>query len=264
MLCAVGWRLGAFQLNQRRKLRASGRGKFIPLFPILPSSLHPLIDTESSFFSLAFHLDFFPLFFQGLWSLQQASQLWKEAWKLKERTHQLETEGWRQMREVVAASEAEGLYGLLKGVVLYSHPVPSQPPIKKPCLASSTTISQPPLQESTGPEASDPVGQATLSTSPAATPAPEKDIPAHMQPLRIQVGGTKRVYQCQLEGCKEGPSTSWATICAHMRKVHLGVRLVCSLCGKTFFNLDVLRHHKKLISKLLGEFYKQVRGGGKP
>ena len=102
-----------------------------------------------------------------------------------------------------------------------------------------------PLQESTGPEASDPAGQATVSTSPAATPALEEDIPAHMQPLRIQVGGTKRVYQCWVEGYKEGPSTSQATICAHMRKVHLGVRLVCSLCGKTIFNLDVLRHHKK-------------------
>ena len=38
------------------------------------------------------------------------------------------------MREVVAGSEAEGLYGLLKGVALYPHPASSQPPIKKPCL----------------------------------------------------------------------------------------------------------------------------------
>ena len=45
-----------------------------------------------------------------------------------------------------------------------------------------------PPQESTGPEASDPAGQATASAPPAATPAPEGDIPAHMQPLRIQLG----------------------------------------------------------------------------
>ena len=160
---------------------------------------------------------------------------------MEERAHQLGTEEWRQMREVVAGSEAEGLYGLLKGVASYSHPVPSQPPIKKPHLASSTTIPQPPLQEFTGPEASDPVGQATVS----ASPAPVEDILTHMQPLRIQMGGTKQVYQCQVEGCKEGPSTSWATICAHVRKVHLGVWLVCSLCSKTFFNLNVLRCHKK-------------------
>ena len=149
------------------------------------------------------------------------------------------------MREVVAGSEVEGIYGLLRGVTLCSHLLLSQPPLKRSCLTHSSSISQLPSQESTGPEASDPAGQAMVSASPAATPAPEGDIPAHMQPLRIQMGGTKHVYQCQVEGCKEGPLTSWAAICAHVRKIHLGVRLVCSLCGKTFFNLDVLRHHKK-------------------
>ena len=54
--------------------------------------------------------------------------------------------------------------------------------------------------------------------------------------------------QVLVEGHKEGPSTSQATICAHVRKVHLRVRLVCSLCGKTFFNLGILRCHKKVIS----------------
>ena len=149
------------------------------------------------------------------------------------------------MREVVAGSEAKGLYGLLKGVASYSCPVPSQPPIKKPRPAPSTTISTSPLQESTAPEVSEPASQATGPTCSVVSPAPEEAILAHMQPLRVQVGGIKRVYKCQVEACKEGPSTSWATICAHIRKVHLGVRLVCPLCGKTFFNLDILRHHKK-------------------
>ena len=108
----------------------------------------------------------------------------------------------------LAGSEVEGFYGLLRGVTLYSRPLPSQPPLKRSHLTPSSTAPQLPLQESTGPEASDPAGQSTVSTSPAATPAPEEDIPAHMQPLRIQVGGTKRVYQCWVEGCKEGPSTS--------------------------------------------------------
>ena len=134
--------------------------------------------------------------------MQQASQLWKEAWELEETAHQLETEGWRQMREVVAGSEVEGLYGLLKGVALYSNPGPSQPPIKKPSLASSTTIPQPPLQESTGPEASDPVDQATVSTSPAATPALEEDILAHMQPLRIQMGVQNKCTSDRLKVAK--------------------------------------------------------------
>ena len=159
---------------------------------------------------------------------------------------QLETEGWGKMKEVVAGSEAEGLYGLLRGITLHSHPLPSQPPLKKPCFAPSTTISQPPPQESTGPEVSDPAGQAVGPASLAAPSALEETIPAHMQSLQIQVGGIKQVYRCWVEGCKEGPSTSWATICAHIRKVHLGVRLVFSLCGKTFFNPDVLRCHKKV------------------
>ena len=70
------------------------------------------------------------------------------------RAQQLETEGWGKMREVVAGSEAEGLYGLLRGVTSHSHPVPSQPSIKEPCCAPSITISQPPPQESTGPNVS--------------------------------------------------------------------------------------------------------------
>ena len=153
--------------------------------------------------------------------------------------------GVGKFREVVVGSEAEGFYGLLRGVTSCSHLLLSQLPLPQPHLSPCSSVSQQPPQESTEPEDSDPVGQATVSASPAATPAPEGNIPAHMQPLRIQLGGTKWVYQCQVEGCKEGPSTSWATICAHVRKVHLGVRLVCPLCSKTFFNPDVLRHHKK-------------------
>ena len=106
----------------------------------------------------------------------------KEAQKLEERARELETEGLRQMREAVAGSEAEGLYRLLKGVTSYP-PASSHPSIKKPHLSPSATITQSPLQESTGPEVSDPAGQATVSASSAATPAP-----AHMQPLRVQVG----------------------------------------------------------------------------
>ena len=155
---------------------------------ILPISLHLVIGTEFCCFSLAFHFDPFLFLFQGLWSLQQASVLRKEARKLEERAHELETEGWRQMREAVAGSEVENLYGLLKGVTSYPHPTSSHPPIKKPHLSPSATITSSPLQESTGPEVSDPADQATVSTSSAASPAPEVDILAHMQPLRVQVG----------------------------------------------------------------------------
>ena len=84
------------------------------------------------------------------------------------------------MREAVAGSEAEGICGLLKGLASYPCPASSHPPIKKPHLSPSATITQSPLHESTGPEVSDPADQATGSTSSAATPAPEVDIPAHM------------------------------------------------------------------------------------
>ena len=64
-------------------------------------------------------------------------------------------------------------------------------------------------------------------------------------PLGFKWGVQSAYISARLKGCKEGPSTSWATISAHVRKVHLGLRLVCSLCGRTFFNLDMLRHHRK-------------------
>ena len=110
-------------------------------------------------------------FFQGLDLLQRASLLREEAQKLEERAQQLETMGWGKMKEAVAGSEAEGLYGLLRGVTSHSHPLPSQSTLKKPCYAPSATISQPPPQESTGPEVSDPAGQATGPASPAAPSA---------------------------------------------------------------------------------------------
>ena len=122
------------------------------------------------------------------------------------------------MREAVVGSEAEGIYGLLRGVTSCSHLLLSQPPLKRTHLTPSSFTSHLPSQESIGPETSDPAGQAMVSSSPAATPAPEGDIPAHMQPIRIQMGGTKHVYHCQVEGCKEGPLTSWAAICAHVEK----------------------------------------------
>ena len=138
-------------------------------------------------------------------------------------------------------SEAEGFYRLLRGVTLQSHPLSSQPPPSHAHLSPSSSAPQ----ESAGPEVSGPVGPATVSTPAAATPAPEGDLLADMQPLRIQLEGTKRVYQYQVEGCKEGPSTSQAAICAHVRKLHLGVGLVCWLCSKSFFNPDIFRCHKK-------------------
>ena len=95
----------------------------------LPLSTSQLI-MNLSLQSLHSILTFSFFFFQGLELLQQASQLWEEVQKLEERAQQLETEGWGKMREAVAGSEAEGLYGLLRRVTLCIHPHPSQPPLK--------------------------------------------------------------------------------------------------------------------------------------
>ena len=115
---------------------------------------------------------------------------------------QLETEGWGKFREAVVGSEAEGFYGLLRGVTSCSHLLLSQPPLPQSCLSPSVSIPQQPPQESTGPEVSDPVGQATVSGPPAATPAPEGNIPAHMQPLQIQLGEPSRYTSARLKAAK--------------------------------------------------------------
>ena len=150
------------------------------------------------------------------------------------------------MEVAVTGSEAEGFYGLLRGAVLHSSlPTSSPPSPKKTHHAPSSTISHLLPQESKEPEASVSVEQALESASLTVPLVLEEEIPAHMQPLCIHLGGIKRVYRCQVKGCKEGPSTSHATICTHMHRVHLGVGLVCPLCKKSFFNPDTFRCHKK-------------------
>ena len=171
--------------------------------------------------------------------------LCEEACQLKSEAQHLETEGLEKMEVAVTGSEVEGFYGLLRGAVSHSSLPMSSPPPKKTHHAPSSTITHPPPQESKEPEASVSAEQALESTSSTAPSVLEGEIPAHMQPLCIQLGGIKRVYRCQVEGCREGPSTSHATICTHMCRVHLGVGLACPLCNKSFFNPDTFRCHKK-------------------
>ena len=147
----------------------------------------------------------------------------------------------------MTGSEAEGLYGLLRGAESHSSLPTSSPPPKKSCCAPSSTISHLPPQESKEPEASVPAVQALESTSSIAPSVLEREISANMQPLCIQLGGIKRIYRCQVEGCREGLSTSHTTICAHVHRVHLGVGLVCPFCNKSFFNPDTFRYHKRVI-----------------
>ena len=148
-----------------------------------------------------------PSLFKGVRLLQSASSKREEARRLEVEAQQLEIEGWGKLREAIMGSEAEGFYGLLRGVTLPSHPLPSQPPPSCTHLSPSSPAFQQTPQESTGPEVSGPEGPATMSTPVDMTPATGGDILVEMQPLHIQLGGTKRVYQCWVEGCKEHPST---------------------------------------------------------
>ena len=170
--------------------------------------------------------------------------LCEEAHKLESEVQHLKMEGLEKMEAAVTNSEVEGLYGLLRRAVTHSSLSMSSPP-KKSCHAPYSFIPHLPPQEPKEPEASGPAEQALESTSLTAPSVMEGEIPANMQPLCIQWGGIKRVYRCQVEGCREGPSTSQATICAHIYKVHLGVGLVCLLYNKSFFNPDTFRCHKK-------------------
>ena len=187
----------------------------------------------------------FPPSLQGLRLLQGASEKREEARRLEVEAEKMEAEGWEELREAITGSKAEGLYGLLRGVTSSSRHILSKPPPCQSRLSPGPSASPQSPQESTEPITSDPVGPATVSAPVDVTPATGGDKPADMQPLRIQLGGTKRVYQCRVEGCKERPSTSRAAICAHIWRAHLGMGLVCPLCHKSFFNPDAFRHHKK-------------------
>ena len=99
-----------------------------------------------------------------------------------------------KVETVVAGSEAEGFYGLLRGAI--SHPsVSSAPPLpKKAHHIPSTTFSHLPPQEPTGvtPEASEPVTKMVEQAFKAASPASEEALPTNMQPLCIQLVGCQK------------------------------------------------------------------------
>ena len=157
------------------------------------------------------------------------------------------------MELAAAGSEAEGLYGILRGALSHSPILMTQPPAKRHHQAPTATVSKPPTQEpeKVEPESFAPIheghipGQETSSLT--ISQALEVAIPANMTPLCLHVGDIKRVYMHQVEGCSERPSTSWTAICTHVHWAHFGVRLACPSCSQTFLNWDALRCHKKKI-----------------
>ena len=133
-----------------------------------------------------------PSLFKGVRLLQSASLKREEARRLETEAQQLETEGWGKLRGAIIGSEVEGFYGLLRGVALCSHPLPSQPPPSCTRLSPSSPVFQQTPQQSTGPEVSGPEGPVTTSTSVATSSGSEGDLPVDMQPLCIQLGGCQK------------------------------------------------------------------------
>ena len=109
---------GGFPAHPEEEVKeALSGGKPLPL----SSYLLLIFLSQSGIFTV----HYLPLSFQGLRLLEQASKKWEEVQKLEEEVHHLETEGWGKFREAVVGSEAEGLYGLLRGVIFLSPPFPA-------------------------------------------------------------------------------------------------------------------------------------------
>ena len=102
--------------------------------------------------------------------------------------------------------------------------------------------------EETVPKASAPVDkEAKLVPEVSSTTDPQA-IPTHMAPLYLQLGASRGYRNAKLRVAVRGQSTSCVTMCAHVCRDHLGVRVACPSCAKTFLNSDDLRHHKKIHS----------------
>ena len=100
----------------------------------------------------------------------------------------MEVEGLQKVELAVGGSEPEGLYRLLRGVLLHL-PVSCAPSHPKRCHQAPTTISKLSPQESAGvkPKPSAPVAEGSgleqEAPSLAVSQALEVVIPAHMTPF---------------------------------------------------------------------------------
>ena len=133
----------------------------------------------------------------------------KEAWQTGEGGSTFSRQrGWRSWEATVTGSEVRGFVWASEGSNIAHSSLPtSSPPPKKTHHAPFSFICNLPPQEPKEPEASVSAEQALESTSSTAPSVFEREIPAEMEPLCIQLGGIKRVYRSQVEGCREEPST---------------------------------------------------------
>ena len=101
--------------------------KYIPLSLSLSFLLTCLLPISLTIFDISDCYVLFPPSLQGLRLLQGASVKREEARKLEAEAEKMEAEGWGKLREAVMGSEAEGLYGLLRGVTSLSCHLSSRP-----------------------------------------------------------------------------------------------------------------------------------------
>ena len=144
----------------------------------------------------------------------------------------MEVEGLQLIECTVVESAAEVLYDVIQGSLASPDLSASMgtPLPKSQMLAATVMVASPMAQE---PKAITPKPTGGASVS-------REEIPTKIELLRINVGNTRWVYHCHMEGCTEGPSTSWAAICFHVYQAHLGTKLSCALCFQAFFNTDAL------------------------
>ena len=171
---------------------------FLCLFPISPSPFYPLF----AYLLPIFPSQSFSSFFVGFETAPTGEHQNRRGQKARNRGSEFGDRGVGKLREAILGSEVESFYGLLRGVTLCSHLLLAQPPLSWSHLSPGSPISQQPPQESTGPEVSGPAGQAPMSAPAAATPAPEGDIPADMQPVMIQLGAPNECINARLKVAK--------------------------------------------------------------
>ena len=228
--CAVGFKWGVSCSSRGGGMGASVGGESIlfslSLFHVaFYFSLHP--------YPCIFHLSGARSTEKGWFPMVRGPQI-----REMEAQH-LEAEGLEKIEVVVAGSEAEGFYGLLRGAMLHFSISPAPTPHKKVCHTPSAPSG---VHRTWCPWSCGPGNEGCLSCCPSSFRGGHSCW--YATPL-YSAGGIKWVYQCQVEGCKEGPSTSCATNCAHVCKVHLGMGLVCPSSSKSFFNPDTFQCHKK-------------------
>ena len=140
----------------------------------------------------------------------QGLDLLKRVSAYRELAQWLEAEGLRKIESAVSGSEGEGFYGLLKGAVSHASSSPVQPLLKKHCPTPTATISHPSTQEPerVAPKVSGSAAEKEKHVlevpSLASTETPEETIPAHMQPLCIQLEVSKGCTDARLKVAQRG------------------------------------------------------------